>query len=453
MLFLIAIVIAAGFAWFCAKPLHQNPVPFYIAAVLVTVCMTVIGQLSLPLGETVVLKSTVDLFHRGILAAALWCVVAYIGALPNGSALMKRLMPARGELSIFAAVITLSHAVTWSVTYVQRLTKLSAAGKAPTADFITSCILCLLLMCIMLPLTVLSFKAVRKKMQAKKWKSVQRFAYLFYALIYAHVMVIYIPRVQAGRNGALLSVIAYSAVFIGYAVLRLRKLFLHKRKTESTLLPNAVCLAAFGLCMGSIGLLLPSAQPEQIPVTAETEPMTEAPVPASEETQPTETESRDTEPVTSEPTEPTEMTEETTETTEPTDETEETATETSSEEEAPQEQQQDEPEPEPQPEPEPEPQYTYNNGTFSGHGTTPMDQDKDYEGYVDVRVTIENDVILSIEITGWGDDPDYYWMAENEIPGRILSAQSPDVDAVCGATRSAEGLREAVRNALDNARR
>ena len=89
----------------------------------------------------------------------------------------------------------------------------------------------------------------------------------------------------------------------------------------------------------------------------------------------------------------------------------------------------------------------------SSHGVTPMDAEKDYEGYVDVRVTIENDVITGISVTGWGDDPDYYWMAEGEIVNRMMAAQNWDVDAVCGATRSAEGMKEAVRNALDSARK
>ena len=458
MLFLIAILIAAGFSWLCAKQLHEHPVSFYIGAVLVTVLMAAIGQSTLTFKETVILKGIVDLFNRGSIAAALWLVIAYTGAFPNGSAPIKHLMPARGELSIVAAIITLSHAVTWGVTYVQRLIKYSDAGQAPATDFIASCCICLLLMGIMLPLTVISFKAVRKKLQAKKWKKIQRFAYLFYVLIYAHVMVIFIPRLLNGRKGALLNVLIYSTLFLGYVILRLCKLYLKKSKTESHLIPNVVCIAVYTILMGSItGIcvrLHDSKQPK-LTATALVEPVTE------ETTAPTEPTPPQTEPETAPPTEavtettePTEMTEETSGTTEPTEAAEETEAAASSEEAALQVEQQDEAkQQEQQPEPEPEPQYTYNNGTFSGHGTTPMDQDKDYEGYVDVRVTIENDVILRIEIAGWGDDPDYYWMAENEIPGRILSAQSPDIDAVCGATRSAEGIKEAVRNALDSARR
>ena len=103
---------------------------------------------------------------------------------------------------------------------------------------------------------------------------------------------------------------------------------------------------------------------------------------------------------------------------------------------------------------EPEPVYVYNNGTFDGNGSSPEDYEgKDYVGRVVAHVTIENDVITGITVDFLDDDPEYYVIAQNIVLPRILDAQSPDVDAVSGATRSAEGMIEAVRNALDAARR
>ncbi|MBR3629216.1 MAG: ferric reductase-like transmembrane domain-containing protein, partial [Oscillospiraceae bacterium] len=360
MLFLIAVVLAAGFAWIAAKPLQQKPLPFYIGAAVVTVMMILIGQTHVPLGETVFLKYAVDLFNKGALAAALWCVVAYTGALPNGSKAIKRLMPARGELSILAAIVTISHALTWSISYIQRILKFSAAGKSPAADFIANCIVCVLLMCIMLPLTIISFKAVRRKMNAKKWKMIQRAAYLFYALIYVHILIVLIPKVQASRSGALLSVAAYSAVFIGYAVLRLRKLYFRKRQPERTFLPNAVCLTLFALCVAGItGAGVKAAEAQKMKAanaaTAETPQETTAAA-TSAATEPSETAAAPTEAATEQPTKPAEMTEETTGPTEPS-ETEEVseAAETSEEEHAPEEQQDAQNQQDPQEQPEPEP--------------------------------------------------------------------------------------------------
>ena len=61
MLFLTAILLAAGFAWFCAKPLREKPVPFYIGAGVLSAGMYALGQIP-ALRETTVLKFTVDLF-------------------------------------------------------------------------------------------------------------------------------------------------------------------------------------------------------------------------------------------------------------------------------------------------------------------------------------------------------------------------------------------------------
>ena len=97
---------------------------------------------------------------------------------------------------------------------------------------------------IMIPLTIMSFKTIRKKMNAKTWKKIQRFAYIFYALIYIHIMVLFVPKAQKGREGYFLSVIVYSAVFIGYAAMRIRKAYIKKKKPETKTLPNLVCACA-----------------------------------------------------------------------------------------------------------------------------------------------------------------------------------------------------------------
>ena len=49
--------------------------------------------------------------------------------------------------------------------------------------FIPIAIISLVLIIIMLVLTVTSFQAVRKKMKAKKWKQLQRTAYVFYGFV------------------------------------------------------------------------------------------------------------------------------------------------------------------------------------------------------------------------------------------------------------------------------
>ena len=75
----------------------------------------------------------------------------------------------------------------------------------------------------MIVLTVTSFPSVRKKMQAKKWKQLQRTAYVFYGLMYVHIMLINIPYARLGPGMYVANVVIYSIVFLGYAAMRISK--------------------------------------------------------------------------------------------------------------------------------------------------------------------------------------------------------------------------------------
>ena len=75
-----------------------------------------------------------------------------------------------------------------------------------------------------------SFAAVRKRMSLAAWKSLQRWAYVFFALIYAHVMVLFLPKFSEKY----LDIIAYTFIFGAYAVLRVTKAV----KTSKNTLPQ-----------------------------------------------------------------------------------------------------------------------------------------------------------------------------------------------------------------------
>lgn len=75
--------------------------------------------------------------------------------------------------------------------------------------FVLAYVFSLVMIAIMLPLTITSFKPVRKKMNAAAWKRIHQFAYVFFALIYIHIMVVYIPAIHKKWP----SVLAYTLVF------------------------------------------------------------------------------------------------------------------------------------------------------------------------------------------------------------------------------------------------
>lgn len=247
MQFLIAFVITLIFSYAAAGIIRKHPLPFYIAGALISAAAA--SASILHLGNDTLKKYLISPFSGGAFAGAFWAVIMLIGALPAGGKLIKRLMPARGELSIFAAAVTLSHIITYAVTYIKRL--ISPDLRA-TGDFVITCIVSLLLVLIMLPLTVISFKKIRARFKGKTWKNIQRTAYVFYALIYIHVMVIFIPRARLGQSDYYLSCIAYTAVWSTYFVLRARKAYLKNKKPEKKALLNTACTAAALLCTGVI---------------------------------------------------------------------------------------------------------------------------------------------------------------------------------------------------------
>ena len=220
MLFLIALIVAVLFAAFLSPALRKAPLPFYLAAALLAAGAAVAAQLDME--SDLLLDWVLPLFNRGAAAAAFWALVMWAGALPRGSRAGKRLLAVRGELSSFAAILTLCHAVLRGLMYLRQLLR---PRFSPDGVFLATCLTVLLLLLIMLPLTVLSFKAVRRRMAAKRWKHIQRLAYLFYGLIYIHVLILYLPPALQGLRGYGFSVLLYSALWLSYLVFRLRKHF------------------------------------------------------------------------------------------------------------------------------------------------------------------------------------------------------------------------------------
>ena len=440
MLFLISLFIAILVAFCLDKPLKKHPAAFYVTAAVLTAAAIVVTQSDITVSSRFVRDYVIGIFSRGALGAAFWAVVMFAGAMPNGSAHVKKLMPIRGELSITAAVLTLAHIVTFGMRYISSIINGRTGSGDAYRDFIITFVLSLAMTLIMLPLTVMSFKAVRRKMNAKTWKKIQRLAYLFYAMIYIHIMVLFVPKAQKGREGYFLGVLVYSAVFIGYAVLRLRKTYLSRNEKVSKAVPNAVSACAFiiPLCLSGIAARNTDIKSDDVSVSSETA----FEVPEATSQTPTETSvtsaSAGKKTTTSAKLTTTAVTtsvsgEKTTEAA-----TEETTSQNSEEENTEAQQNDSEPEKAQQ-------SYRFRNGTFEGTG-------EGYSGKVHVSITVENDVITAFSANADDDDPDYFGDAVDKVVPQIKSSMSADgIDACSGATYSSNGIIEAARNALEQA--
>lgn len=415
------------------------PIVFYIAAVLISAAVSVFDFGTIP---AFVNNYIIALFSRGALATGLWAVVMWTGVFANGSKPKKALMPIRGELSILAALLTLGHNIGFGRIYFVRMfiAPYSMSGQQLAAGIIS-----IIMLCIMLPLTVISFPKIRKKMKPKLWKRIQRVAYAFYALIYVHVMILSLPSAVAGRSGYLLTVAAYSAVFIGYAAFRIRNAIVTKRKPKTS---KALNFCTFGAAVLLCAVVIFFAAPKHVrklPVSTEkvlieSTSSVESSVSVISSTASSYSESKSDNSSSesssfAESSSKTESSSAFSTVTEPIVESEappisESVTENSSV-------------------PAvsvPEKTSVYIDGeyTASAYG---------YDGDITVTITVENDKITDIKADSSEGDLWYFDTSADTVISQIISNQSTEVDAVTGATFSSKGIMAAVADALESAKR
>lgn len=169
-----------------------------------------------------------DLFQRGAFSTATFIIVMYLGAITKHNDFSIRLLKIRGELSIIGCILAFAHNIIFGVVYFPALIW---NRQALTGTTLVAACLTLILLALMIPLFLTSFHCIRRKMDPKSWKKLQRLAYLFYFLIYAHVMVLYAPNAK----NHIFEIVVYTVIYGLYAVLRLRKYFVMKKKRNRKL--------------------------------------------------------------------------------------------------------------------------------------------------------------------------------------------------------------------------
>ena len=214
MRFVIALAISLALVWLCAKPLKRYPVPFYIGAI------TLVGLYFWGVEANVhneLWSYFQPLMQRCALAFLLFSIVMFVGVLGEKSRLRTHLMPIRRQLSILACIFAVGHVVFYGSSYIARL------STAFTANLAFSLTLAVVITVLMAILGVTSFQVVKHRMSASTWKGIQRLAYAFYLLIYAHLALLLAPSALAGNDVAVLSIVVYTVVVGAYVILRTRK--------------------------------------------------------------------------------------------------------------------------------------------------------------------------------------------------------------------------------------
>ena len=241
MVFLISLVLAWGFILVAGKSLSYGkngliqtklPLPdilrrkvvWYYSAASVLSVFTAAGTL---FGWFDRLEepwlTLAGVLTKGGLAGALFVFVMYAGAFPSGSRPSRKLIPIRGQLSIIAGILSLGHAVRYGATYfVLLFTRASYLKMSTLAASVTS----FFLVAVMIPLLATSFLFVRRRMKPKNWKKLQKAAYVFYVLLWAHIVLMNFPSAKNGNLQATLNIHLYSIIFLTYLWLKTRKYLL-----------------------------------------------------------------------------------------------------------------------------------------------------------------------------------------------------------------------------------
>lgn len=204
------------FFYLLEKPIKKHATLFYIATIIISVLSVLAPKKGLPFVIDYLVK---NILARGTLAGALFILVMVASVCPAAK-LRGLLLRTRGEMAIIAALLTLIHNISYGKHYfVALFTKISDLD----APRIFAAVLSLVMIVLLIPLTVTSFMFIRKKMNPKKWKSLQRLSYLFYGLLFIHISMIFSISIAKGHLSTLFDLTVYAIIYIAYLICRAKK--------------------------------------------------------------------------------------------------------------------------------------------------------------------------------------------------------------------------------------
>ena len=204
------------FFYLLEKPIKKHATLFYIATIIISVLSVLAPKKGLPFVIDYLVK---NILARGTLAGALFILVMVASVCPAAK-LRGLLLRIRGEMAIIAALLTLIHNISYGKHYfVALFTKISDLD----APRIFAAVLSLVMIVLLIPLTVTSFMVIRKKMNPKKWKSLQRLSYLFYGLLFIHISMIFSISIAKGHLSTLFDLTVYAIIYIAYLICRAKK--------------------------------------------------------------------------------------------------------------------------------------------------------------------------------------------------------------------------------------
>ena len=406
MIVILTLICSLAFFHFFGKALKKKPAVLYgICILLSLVSIFYPREGGLPFLDFFFKK----IMQRGVLAGSLFIWVMLAPVLPKSFSGRKTIYLLRGEMAICASLITLAHNLAFGGKYFGAL--FLGQGHISLMELHAAIVSCLMIL-LLIPLTVTSFQAVRRKMQGKTWKKLQNWSYLFYLLLYLHIFFIYQGALIRGKGDYFFTLMLYSFIFGLYGFLRIRQYRIQKEGKEKKTFPllriggilPIVCIFLSGFYSAGKYRAALEANVDKIRAQesvseqhgqGEENNSSEKAVEASGDKASTNSSNASSD------------------------------SQGADGNSAP---------------------GAYKDGECFGKASA-------YNGNVEVKVTISGGKITAIDIVKTKDDEEYFFDAQKKVIPEILEKQSTDVDAVAGATTSSEGICHAVQKALEEAKK
>ena len=411
MIVILTLLCSLAFFHFFGKAVKKKPAVLYgICILLSLVSIFYPREGGLPFLDFFFKK----IMQRGVLAGSLFIWVMLAPVLPKSFSGRKIIYLLRGEMAICASLITLAHNLAFGGKYFGAL--FLGQGHISLMELHAAIVSCLMIL-LLIPLTITSFQTVRRKMQAKTWKKVQNWSYLFYLLLYLHIFFIYQGALLRGKGEYFFTLMLYSFIFGFYGFLRIRQYRVQKETREK----KAVPLLRIAGILPIVCLFLSvfySAGKYRAALEANVDKI---------RAQESVAESKGSAESTGRGEDKSDASEKATEAAE--DKASANSSNGSSDSQAGAN----------------SASGAYQDGEYLGKASA-------YNGNVEVKVTISGGKITAIDIVKTKDDEEYFFDAQKKVIPEILEKQSTDVDAVAGATTSSEGIAHAVQKALEQAK-
>ena len=419
MILTITLLCSLAFFHFFGKAVKKKPAVLYgICILLSLVSIFYPREGGLPFLDFFFKK----IMQRGVLAGSLFILVMLAPVLPKSFSGRKTIYLLRGEMAISASLITLAHNLAFGGKYFGAV--FFGQGHISLMELHAAIVSCLMIL-LLIPLTITSFQSIRRKMQAKSWKKLQNWSYLFYLLLYLHIFFIYQGALIRGKGEYFFTLMLYSFIFGFYGFLRIRQYRVQKETREK----KAVPLLRIGGILPIVCLFLSvfySAGKYRAALEANVDKIrAQETVAESKESADNAAENKGSVESIGNGEEKSDSALEASG-----DKASANSTAASSDSKAVDAN---------------SASGTYKDGEYLGKASA-------YNGNVEVKVTISGGKMTAIDIVKTKDDEDYFFDAQKKVIPEILEKQSTDVDAVAGATTSSEGIAHAVEKALEQAK-